>query len=135
MGEFDWYRRIVLRSTPVRRWISCWLAPLASSVSIVIRKCDFKTFNSSLPRQKGSSVNVPPRSGAGDAGAGHGWGIFRWPQMGEFGRPPGRCQRCGGALKVIASIEDPVLIELSGPKSFLRIVELIEKFGAMLDWE
>jgi hypothetical protein len=22
-----------------------------------------------------------------------------------------RCQRCGGALKVIASIEDPVLIE------------------------
>ena len=41
---------MVLRSTPVRRAISRWLAPFPSSVSIVIRKCDFKTFNSSLPQ-------------------------------------------------------------------------------------
>src|SRR5690606_27481448 len=41
------------------------------------------------PRQKGSSVNVPPQSRAGGAGSGQGWGNFRWPQMGEFGWPPG----------------------------------------------
>jgi hypothetical protein len=55
---------------------------------MVIRKCDFKTFNSSLPRRKGSSVNVPPHSGAAP-GSGHRWGIFKWPQLGEFGWPPG----------------------------------------------
>src|SRR5690606_32331108 len=42
------------------------------------------------PRQKGSSVNVPPQSRAGGAGSGQGWGNFRWPQMGEFGWPPGQ---------------------------------------------
>ena len=64
MGEFtrSAYRRIVLRSTPVRRAISCWLAPRSSSVAIVTRKCGFKTFNPSLPRQKGNSVNVPPQA-------------------------------------------------------------------------
>jgi hypothetical protein len=54
MGEFarSAYRRIVLRSTPVRRAISCWLAPRVSSVAIVTRKCDFKTFNPSLPSKR-----------------------------------------------------------------------------------
>ena len=48
-GDFDIaaYRRMVLRSTPVTRSISRWLAPFCSSVCRVIRKCDFKTFNSS----------------------------------------------------------------------------------------
>jgi hypothetical protein len=48
---------MVLRSTPVTRPISRWLAPPCSRVRIVTRKCDFKTFNSSLPLQnEGSSV-------------------------------------------------------------------------------
>src|SRR5690606_17631540 len=51
------------------------------------------------PRQKGSSVNVPPQSRAGGAGSGQGWGNFRWPQMGEFGWPPGNkalfFEKCG----------------------------------------
>jgi hypothetical protein len=37
---------------PVRRAISCWFTPLASSVSMVMRKCDFKTFNSWLPDKR-----------------------------------------------------------------------------------
>ena len=49
-------RRIVLRSTPVRRSISRCPRPWRSSVSTVIRRCDFKTFNSPPPVQIGSSV-------------------------------------------------------------------------------
>jgi hypothetical protein len=56
---------------------------------MVMRKCDFKTFNSSLPHKKGGSVNVPPQVSAGGAGSVHRWGIFKWPQVGEFGWPPG----------------------------------------------
>ncbi len=43
-------RRIVFRSTPVRRAISRCVAPPCSSVSMVIRKCDFKTFTPSPSR-------------------------------------------------------------------------------------
>ena len=43
------YRRMVLRSMPVRRSISRWLAPRALSVSMVQRKCAFKTFTPSSP--------------------------------------------------------------------------------------
>jgi hypothetical protein len=50
---------MVLRSTPVRRAISCWLVPRSSSVAIVIRKCDFKTFNSSAPPTKGKQRKRP----------------------------------------------------------------------------
>src|SRR5690606_20873456 len=83
MGEFDWYLRIVLRSTPVRRAISCWLAPAASSVSIVIRKCDFKTFNSCAPQAKGKQRKRPaakqgrrrrPQVRGGGTSGGHRWG-------------------------------------------------------------
>ena len=49
-------RRIVLRSTPVRRSISRCPRPWRSSVSTVIRRCDFKTFNSPPPVQIRSSV-------------------------------------------------------------------------------
>src|SRR5690606_20476222 len=45
------------------------------------------------PTQMGSSVNVPPQRPCGAAGSAHGWGIFRWPQMGEFGWPPGAWDR------------------------------------------
>jgi hypothetical protein len=40
MGEFDLaaQRRTVFRSTPVRRAISCWLAPCASNVAIVTHR-------------------------------------------------------------------------------------------------
>ena len=40
LGDFAarTYRRIVFRSTPVRRSISRWVAPLASNVAIVMRK-------------------------------------------------------------------------------------------------
>jgi hypothetical protein len=75
---------MVLRSTPVRRAISCWLAPCASSVAMVVCKCDFKTFNSSLPEQKGSSVNVPQQPPAHTDRSAHRWGIFKWPQVGDF---------------------------------------------------
>jgi hypothetical protein len=37
-------RRMVLRSTPVRRSISRWLAPPRRNVAMVMRKCAFKTF-------------------------------------------------------------------------------------------
>ena len=43
-------------SPPVTRSISRWLAPFCSSVCRVIRKCDFKTFNSSPLPSKWSSV-------------------------------------------------------------------------------
>jgi hypothetical protein len=39
----------------VRRAISCSLAPRSSSVAIVTRKCDFKTFNPSLPGKRGTA--------------------------------------------------------------------------------
>ena len=57
-GEFaaTAYRRIVLRSTPVRRSISRWLAPLASNVWMVIRKCCFKTFTPGSLGCRGISV-------------------------------------------------------------------------------
>jgi hypothetical protein len=82
MGDIDWYRRIVFRSTPVRRAISCWLAPFANSVSMVIRECDFKTFNSWLPRQKGKQRKRPaaqqnrhlPAQVSGGFSGGHHWG-------------------------------------------------------------
>jgi hypothetical protein len=56
---------------------------------MVICKCGFKTFNSSLPGQKGSSVNVPQQPPADAGWSAHRWGIFKWPQVGEFGWPPG----------------------------------------------
>ena len=45
-------RRMVLRSTPVRREISCCVAAALSSVSVAMRKCDFQTFNSFLRSDK-----------------------------------------------------------------------------------
>jgi hypothetical protein len=44
-----WYVRIVLRSIPVTRSISRWLAPASSSVQIVVCKCGFKTFTPRIP--------------------------------------------------------------------------------------
>ena len=44
-----WYARIVLRSIPVTRSITRWLAPDASSVPIVVCKCGFKTFTPCVP--------------------------------------------------------------------------------------
>ena len=41
-----WYARIVLRSMPVARSISRWLAPASSKVQTVVCKCGFKTFTS-----------------------------------------------------------------------------------------
>ncbi len=53
------YRRMVLRSTPVRRSISRWLTPCPSSVSMVVRRCGFKTFTPSLPGSGWGGVYVP----------------------------------------------------------------------------
>jgi hypothetical protein len=113
MGEFDWYRRIVFRSTPVRRAISCWLAPFANSVSMVIRKCDFKTFNSWLPRQKGKQRKRPaaqqnrhlPAQVSGGFSGGHNWGslggrrglmrqhtVFGPPDCSVEGESPGHAE-------------------------------------------
>lgn len=82
-GEFAgpaaaWYLRIVLRSMPVMRAISRWLAPLASSVWMVVFLFGFKTFNSSTsslgevssrPVQRGPAVPaynpLPINSGGG----------------------------------------------------------------------
>jgi hypothetical protein len=64
---------------------------LRSSVSTVIRRFDFKTFNSPPPVQKGRSVTsaaVEPPAPTG-ARSVQGWGIFKWPQAGDFGWPPG----------------------------------------------
>lgn len=49
-------QRIVLRSTPVIRSISRCVAPFPSSVcTVVVRRCDFKTFSSRFPRAKGAA--------------------------------------------------------------------------------
>ena len=53
-------RRMVLRSTPIRRSISRWPRPWRSSVSTVIRRCGLKTFTPRAPDQKGGQRNVPP---------------------------------------------------------------------------
>ena len=45
-----WYARMVLRSMPVTRSISRWLAPASSKVQMVVCRCGFKTFTPCLPR-------------------------------------------------------------------------------------
>ena len=47
-ADLTW-RRIVLRSTPVRRSISRYVTPCFSSVSMAMRKCGFKTFTPGPP--------------------------------------------------------------------------------------
>jgi hypothetical protein len=44
-----WYARMVLRSMPVTRSISRWLAPVPSKVQMVVCRCGFKTFTPCLP--------------------------------------------------------------------------------------
>jgi hypothetical protein len=44
-----WYPRIVLRSIPVTRSISRWLAPASSKVQMVVCRCGFKTFTPTHP--------------------------------------------------------------------------------------
>ena len=84
---------MVLRSTPVTRAISRWPLPACSSVAIVIRTCDFKTFNSFAPFcTKRAQRNVPPPATSAPTGVRsqhQGWGIFTRPQVEEVGWPPG----------------------------------------------
>lgn len=76
-------RRMVFQSTPMRRAMSCWLAPRASSVSMVIRKCRLQVVQLlSYLGKKRASVNFPPLRGAGYRpsqvsrrfSSGHSWG-------------------------------------------------------------
>jgi hypothetical protein len=66
-----------------------WLDPLRSSVSIVMRRCAFKTFTPSSPDDSRGGVYVPPRNAYAKALRPPWWGSLGWPQVGEFGRPPG----------------------------------------------
>ncbi len=81
---------MVLRDTPVRRSISRCAVPLLSSVSIVMRKYDFKTFTPSSPEmvreERTSRLQTP---GFRRLFTCSGWGNLGWPQVGEFGWPPG----------------------------------------------
>ena len=78
-------RRIVLRSTPVKRSISRCPRTWRSSVSTVIRRCAFKTFTFPPPFKRGSVTSRrlqtlgadrrPFTSGVGDFQAATGGGI------------------------------------------------------------
>src|SRR5436190_8696410 len=82
---------MVFRSTPVRRLISRWLAPQLSKVSIVVRRWAFKTFTPCPPRVgEGGEGNVPLRNPARGRRSGQlRWRSLGWPQVEEFGWPPG----------------------------------------------
>src|SRR5947209_13910062 len=83
---------MVLRSIPVTRSISRWLVPFLSSVCRVIRKCNFKTFNSGRSlemEQRKRPVASPPAHPRRRHQLQFRWGILGWPRVGDFGWPPG----------------------------------------------
>jgi len=81
------YLRMVLRSTPVRRTMSCWATPRSSSVSIMMRRCGFKMFNPSPLRfQGGEGVPSPCERRSAFAATSDYLGNWRWPP-GRFVKP------------------------------------------------
>ena len=97
-ANLRWYERIVLRSMPVTRSISRWLAPASSRVRRVVCRCGFKTFtpHDSLGGRRGRKVTSCMGSARRRAwrpqlviATSPGWGNLGWPSVGEFGWPPG----------------------------------------------
>ena len=92
-----WYARIVLRSIPVTRSISRWLAPASSKVQTVVCRCGFKTFTPLPSPGEGAQSNRPawqpwPPARSPDAARQDAVARveeFTWTSVGEFGRPPG----------------------------------------------
>ena len=85
---------MVFRSTPVRRSISRCVAPWLASVSTVVFKCGFKRFTSApFVDPNGAMMSCRRGRVLPDCRTLPGyvlrWGNLTWPQVGEFGWPPG----------------------------------------------
>src|SRR5258706_12563045 len=83
--------RIVLRSIPVLRLISCCETLFCSSVTTVLLCCGVKTFTPRALLNGGAIMSC--RRHCGYRRLRHRltgyWGILKWPSLGEFGWPPG----------------------------------------------
>jgi mRNA interferase HigB len=88
-----------------------------------------------LAPRKGSSVNVPPQLSRRPApqvsGSGHRWGIFKWPQMGEFGWPPGVRQAYATASIVTA---ERIVFNVKGNAYRLVVSVDFEKGIVWIKW-